>query len=224
MKPTKLLIIALFSLFMIACEHPTVSVEKEKAVIDALYECLELTPNQTAGKMETMGYHSVHRDTSSAVFKYDAYVDLDMDNPERILIGVSSINDTISQIGYNIIVTNDPELIAHYALIFNKIATYGYSDWHGYYEDSASDYSFDYALFGEYTADAKIVEDHEDLRRHINKECLDNPETLQYYAESFVYTHSDKSQWHGQLVLYGQKWGQAGGKDVYLSYTLIRIK
>lgn len=225
MKKGKLFAIAALSFILCACEHETVSVDKEKIVIDAMYECLTMTPDQISDKLETLGFHIKSRDTSSKTWKYETYADEDISSSKRVLIGVGSTNGIITSISYNVYLTYESDPATHFALISDKIATYGYSDWSGYYEDSASERSHNMALLGEYTEDAQIAQDREDLHKHINKECLDNQKTLQYYMEDFVYTHTDKSQWHGMLAINGQTHGKEGaGKDVILTYELIRIE
>ena len=211
MKTSKLIIAAILSICLCACEHPTVSVEKEKAVIDAIYECLELTPNQVADKMETIGFHR-RTNPSTSSWKYDAYSDIDVGNEGRVLIGVSSMNDTLSGIGYNIYLTHDTDPAAHFRLVSDIIATYGYSDWKGTYRDAS-------------TEDAlQIAESRADLCAHIRSDYLSDSKTTQNYSENFIYTHTDGSRWSGEYTIYCEIWPKNGGKDVFLSYTLTRIQ
>lgn len=225
---TKLFILSIIgSLTLLAsCKHEDpVEISKEKTVIDAMYKCLDMTHDQIAEQMETLGFHSLVRDTSSNAWKYDAFVDEDIDSSKRVLIEVTSMNGIMTSIGYNVYLTYESDPAAHFSIISDKIATYGYSDWSGYYEDSASVFSHDMAMSFEYTEDAQIAKDRKDLHKHINKECLDNRKTYQYYIEDFVYTHTDNSQWRGVLALDGLVHGkEEGGKDVILIYILNRIE
>lgn len=233
---TKLFTVSLIgmALFLASCEPKPVQPEQEKAIVETMFQCLNTTSDQCDAKLTGLGlYHVGHYAFSP--FVYDSYSNLnnssDKDYLDKILVGVTFENNIFHRVEYSRYMNNDTNPSSRYKLLSDQIAAWGYSDWHGYYDDDAEEYITPAAVEGQFPATAQIAKDRKDLCEHIKNDCLFDPNTTQYYGETFIYTHSDGSKWNGLLVIYTNAYysGIEEGskdktKDISLSFSIERIQ
>lgn len=219
------LIIIGIAMCMISCSRDYVSQEQEKELINAIYQSLDLTPEQFGEKMVGQGLHEAGRyNISSSLVLSFTNVNLSSDYryEDQILVEIVCTGNAINTIGYSRYLNGESNMAAYYKLFSDRIAEYNYSDWHGYYADPAEE---PYSFSGNTTGEA--VSDRKELCDKIKDENLRNKDTMQYYVEEFVVVPDSQSSWNGWIVLWSNVYyaGTAAGgniKDIHLSFTLER--
>ena len=233
---TKLFILSLLgmALFFVSCDPKPVQPEQEKAIVETMFQCLNTTSDQCDANMTGLGlYHVGHYDLSS--FLYDSYSNLnnssDEDYLDKILVGVTFQNNIFHRVEYSCYMNKDINPSSRFKLLSDQIAALGYSDWHGYYEDDADKSIAPAAAAGKFPESAQLAKDRKDLCKQIKNDCLFDPNTTQYYGETFIYTHSDGSKWSGLLIIYTKTYysgidegSKEKTKDITLSFSLERIQ
>jgi len=212
-KKTKTIIFALCALVITACtEEPTP--QQDEQMINIIYQSLDLTPEQFAKNMSKQGLHVISPDEKKQYSMAFGYT-------KEIVLFINYQDDVINQIAYNFNNLGKTNPAAYYKKISDIISAWGYTNWHGYYNNAAEIGNYiGVVVYREFTS-AQTATDPTDLCNHIQNESLNDLETEQYYAETFTYT--DNSQWDGFLVMYCMK-DMTGGMDEndpirYTKYT-----
>lgn len=231
---TRILIIGMIATIvgLSSCEHGSnVTIEQEKGIVNAVYQSLDLTPEQFGTNMVKQGLHEILQYEFLAN-KYKTFANKDQRSANTIIINISFRNDTILQVEYERSLNKESNIAAHYKLFSDILADNGYTMWHGYYEDPDDEQHVSGLVHGgnDYSH-AQTAEDREDLCAHINNEHLGDNNTTQYFAEYFIHTHKDKSQWEGQTLLWSSSYfsglNEGSGqyyKDVSFKFWLERIQ
>ena len=239
---TKLFIFSLLSalFLMVACEpqEPKQTLPNE-ALINTIILSLDSTPEQFAGAIAIQGFKE------AALYNFSAYsywsftnVNLNSDSDytytQRQLITIIYKGDAINSITYDCYLNEEKSPADYYRLFSKKIADIGYSDWHGYYDDPTNEETMINNIFHnkDYSS-SKTVSNRKELYSNISNDSLHNPNTVQYFLETFNYTHSKNSQWAGRILMYSSKYFSSGEdedhpgknvKDITLSFSLDRIQ
>jgi len=213
-----------FTMCMVSCNN-NVSQEKEKELINAIYQSLDLTPEQFAETMTKQGLHEAQRyEISSSVVLSFTNVNLSSNYryKDQVIVEIIYTGNVINTIGYSCYLNGESNIAAYYKLFSDRIAEYGYTDWRGYYADPAEEpFSFSSGITGEEVADRT------ELCGEIQDENLRDKSTMQYYVEEFVVNHDNLSLWNGRILLSSNVY-EAGIsltgsiKDIHLSFTLER--
>lgn len=216
------LTVLVLSMLMVSCEHDNVTPEKEKEIITAVYQSLQLTPAQFGEELSKNGLHEVSKSEKGMTYA-NSYRDYD----DRVLIGISYNDNSIKKVTYERYLNKETNIAASYKLFSDMIADYNYASWQGFYQDPATIENL-YIRGDDYSSMTGAT-NREDLLEHIKNEHLKDPNSLQSFLELFTYTHSDESTWNGKILMYttsyfsGLNEGDGGViKDIHLSFTLER--
>ena len=206
---------------MVSCNHDDVSFDQEKSIIKAVYQSLDLTPEQFGENMAKLGLQELQQ-SEAMIDNYKTFAN-------EVVVRIHFQNDTILQVTYERTLTDKPNIAAYYRLFSDMLADHGYTEWHGYYEDPDEDHNYGRLVHGgnDYSY-AQEAEDREDLCTRINNENLSDVNSTQYFAENFIHNHSDNSQWEGKTLLwsstyFSQTWPGKWYKDVSFTFWLDRI-
>lgn len=236
---TKLFLLSLMaiSLFFSSCGYSPQSVdpEQEKAIVNVMFQCLSLSPNESDLKMKELGLKRAAHDVfPPAMYMYNSYTNIDPNTDynyiDKLMVGIMFTDSVVDQISYSCCLNNDGNPASHYKLLSDQVSSFGYTDWYGYYEDSTSEENIARAIEGDSPATAQIAKDRKDLCKHVQNECLRDSNTVQYYAETFFYTHTDGSDWSGLIIVFSsirsdkEEGSSVKTKDINLAFSLKRIQ
>ena len=231
---TRLFLIGLIvaAVCLSSCEpRNDVSANEEKNIINAVYQSLDLTPEHFGKNMVKQGLYEIPQYDFMAD-RYKTFATSEQRSDNTIIININFRNDTILQISYERSLNKKSNIATYYSLFSNMIADHGYSEWAGYYEDPDDKHNVSRLMHGgdDYGL-AQTAENREDLLDHISNDRLSDVSTSQYFAEHFIYTHEERSQWEGQTLLWSSTYfsgeDEDSGqyfKDVSLSFILKRIE
>ena len=233
MKTCNSLITALLAFVLFACNHPTVSLEQEKKLVDAIFLSLEATPEQFADVMDKQALHPAgHYDFPT--YTYDSYTNVNLQSDynytDQLLVGITHTNDVINRIEYSRYLNDESNVAAYYKIFSDMIAIKGYSNWNGYYCDPANEDDVHGAMSDHFNDNASTAKNRNELCESIRNENLKNIDSLQYFAETFIYLDTNNKQWKGKILLYSNKYfsgeDEDSGdvtKDILFSFSLSRI-
>ena len=211
------------SMFVVSCKpNDPVQTEPESKIIDAIYRSLDLTPEQFGENMVEQGLHEIPQDELMAKH-YKTYAN------SSYTIHINFNNDTILEVEYVRSLNEEADLTTYYKQFSDMIADYGYTNWHGYYEDPDYDHNVGRILHGANDFSySEIAKDRDELCNIINDENLKDAITTQYFAETFIYTHHDESMWEGCALIWSYSGRYEGSGDYYkniqLDFILKRIQ
>lgn len=221
-----------------SCTHDDngVTPETEKAIIKEIYQSLDQPFEHLTGYLSELGFRESAKTPSKGTTysnKVSDDTDLDDDVPEdykRVFVGINyKDSSTITKVDYYRYVNNETNPAAYCKLFSDMIASYGYSDWKGYYGD-AKDVHVAFC-YDEYDSATK-AENREDLYNHVKNDKLFSLETDQGVLEVFTYTHHDGSLWKGQISIRSSVYietglneedGETQCRDISLDFILTRI-
>lgn len=232
---TKIFLIGFFTVafLMVSCEHhKRITPEPEKNAINAIFQSLNTTTEQFATNLSRVGFHQAGNFPYIYSMTFtNVNLNTDYDYEEQAIVGISYKNDTVIRAEYHRYLNGVSNPAAYYKLFSDMIAEHGYADWHGYYEDPASVDIMHTIVFLKNYSSANIATDRNDLCEHINNDNLFKLNRFQYFLETFTYTHTDNSQWAGQIILYTVQYpidmdevSNQECKDIELSFSLERIE
>ena len=229
---------------MVACNsgddpNPTIEPEKEKEsdkeLVKLIYQSLDGSVEQFSDGLTQLGFHAagnypsvnylsftkIHPDT---IHKYD----------EQAIVGINYKNDTIALIIYDRYLNNWSDPAAYYRFFSDMIASYDYTDWHGYYEDPTDMNHVIYVLHGYGNDYSTPASNRNELCNLINNDHLHEIGNVQYFMESFIYTTSE-SLWQGRILLWTDKYTSEENpkvmegnfkwiKDMHLTFSFDRVQ
>ena len=233
MNTKQLFLVSLLSILVCACNRNEVLPEQEQTIINTVYQSLESTPEQFATKMSEQNLrHAGHFELPD--YTYDSYTNLKEgagNYADQLLVGISHANEEIIRIEYSRYLNNEKNPAACYKLLSDQIASFGYSEWAGYYEDDASDTWVIDAIRENLVDSAQVAGNRNDLCNHIDNSLLRDSKKLQYYMETFVYTPKNGNRWKGQVVMYTYSYSSGmdeysarNVKDILFSFSLEKIQ
>ncbi len=206
----------LLGAMLVSCNRG-VDPELEADVIKTIYHSLNNSPEQFATNMANVGL-TEQRQYDFMVDHYKTFANDSERSPHTIIVNIHFNSDTILRVDYEREIKYEKNIAAYYRLFSDKIASFTYIKWSGFYRDA-----FDYS------ADAQEATDRNDLCNHINNEHLSDVNTMQEFIEKFVHVVWDKNCWNGQILLgcdrYWSGVTEATGKyykDIYLNFSLER--
>ena len=221
-----LLSLCVAAMGLISC-NPGVSSEKEKELINVFYQSLDTTPDLFTARMSQFGL-SINNQSSKGI----GYVNKHDDYDDQLTVGVHFDGNQINRIIYERYLNKESNVAAYYKLFSDMIADHGYTDWQGFYKDPAERSDISAVRWEDYSS-VNIAENRQKLCDHVINENLSRIQTWQYFVETFVYTHSDNSQWEGRIFVYTDQYfsgmidddfEQGYRKDIFLQFKLERIE
>ena len=213
------------SVLVVSCEQHPVQPAQENDIVDAIYRSLDLTPEMFGENMVEQGLHEIPQYDFMADH-YKTYAN------SYCTIYINFNNDTILEIEYLRSLNRNPDLAAYYKQFSDMIASYDYTEWHGYYDDPDNDHNVGRIVhMGNDFSYSQTAENRDDLHGKINNEHLTDINTTQYFAEIFIYTHHGESKWEGYSLIWssiffsGMHEGEgAYYKDIQFNFILKRIQ
>lgn len=221
----RLICLILASVFVVSCGQHPVPPAQENEIIDAIYRSIDLTPEMFGENMVAQGLHEIPQYDFMADH-YKTYAN------SYCTIYINFNNDTILSVEYDRSLNKNSDPAAYYKQFSDMIAGYDYMEWHGYYDDPDNDHNIGRILHmvNDFSY-SQIAKDRDDLHGKINNEHLTDVNTTQYFAETFIYTHHDDSNWEGCSLMWSSIYfsGMHEGegecyKDIQFNFILKRIQ
>ena len=224
-----LICLILVSVLVVSCEQNPIQPAQESKIVDAIYRSLDLTPEQFGENMIEQGLHEIPQYDFMADH-YKTFAREAQRTPNNIAVYINFNNDTILEVEYERSLNKNSDPATYYKQFSDMIAGYGYTEWHGYYDDPDNDHNIGRILHmvNDFSY-SQIAKDRDDLQSKINNEHLTDVNTTQYFAETFIYTHHDDSNWEGCPLMWSSIYfsGYLGGgyyKDIQFNFILKRIQ
>lgn len=233
MKNIRFILVSCVILSLSACNY-SFEPEEKKGLIDCIYQSLNLTPEEFTAQMVQQNLYE-HADHELGDVRYRSFSNVPPNsNSDNGKFGITIYysNNTINSVFYGCNLNNESNPAACYKLFSDMIASYGYSDWHGYCSNDLTPQAMDsILLFGDNIATNNIA-NQADLCNCIDNNKLFELNSMQLVFERFTYIDKENSLWDGKLSLQAHDYyeklditniGNNHFKDIDFSFSLERI-
>lgn len=234
MKNIRFVLVSCVILSLSACNYNyTFEPEEKKRLIDCIYQSLNLTPEEfTAQMVQQNLYERADHELGDVRYRLFSNVPPNSNSGNgKFGITIYYSNNTINSVEYGRNLNNESNPAACYKLFSDMIASYGYSDWHGYCRNDLTPQAMDsIILFGDNIATNDIT-NQVDLCNRIDNNKLFELNTQQYIVERFTYIDKKNNRWNGKLFLfttefYEKQWitySDDPVRDIHFNFSLERI-